>query len=209
MKIDLGKIIIGGVILAAGVALGMGVLTLRDRETPAPIEIIPPKPTATAPPTLTPAPILVYVSGEVVAPDVYTLAPDSRIKQLVDAAGGFTDEADTAAVNLAHSLVDGDHVHITAEGAPMSTPSGVLPNAAPQRGPAEIDPGSGGVLIDINAAGLSELDTLPGIGPATAQKILDYRAVNGPFSDIEAVMEVSGIGQAKFDQIKVLITIDN
>ena len=77
------------------------VLASCNRETPEPIKILPPEPTATALPSITPSPILVYVSGEVLAPDVYKLAPNGRIKQLVEAAGGFTDAADPAAVNLA------------------------------------------------------------------------------------------------------------
>jgi competence protein ComEA len=209
MKIDLWKIVIGGMILVVGVALGMIVLTLRNREVPAPIEIRPPEPTSTALPTITPAPILVYISGEVLVPDVYTLAPESRIKQLVEAAGGFTDDADTVAVNLAQPLTDGAHVHIPTEGELVSTPPSVLSTPFAQRGSTEIDLGSGGDLVNINAANLQELDTLPGIGPVTAQNILDYRAVNGPFTNIEAITEVFGIGQAKFDKIKELITTGN
>lgn len=185
------------------------VLISCNRETPAPIEIVPPEPTPTAQPTMTPSPILVYVSGEVLAPDVYELAPDSRIKQLVEAAGGFTDDADPAAVNLAQPLADGAHVHIPAAGELMPTPSGALASPVPQRDSTEIDLGFGGDLININTADLPELDKLPGIGPVTAQKILDYRAVNGPFLDIKAIMEVDGIGQGKFDQIKQLITTAN
>jgi competence protein ComEA len=209
MKIDLGKIALAAAALIAGAVLGIGALTLRNRETPAPIIIVPPEPTPTALLTMTPSPIQVFVSGEVLVPDVYALAPGSRIKQLVEAAGGFTDNAHTAVINLAQPLTDGVHVHIPAEGEVASTPHSVLSDPVPLGRSADVDLGSGGGLININTADLAELDTLPGIGPVTAHNILDYRTVNGPYSDIAAIMEVHGIGQATFDNIKELITIGN
>ena len=207
---DLGKIAVAVIIgLVAGVLLMAGALTLRNRETTAPIKIVPPAPTATELPTITPSPIQVFVSGEVLVPDVYALAPGSRIKQLVEAAGGFTDNAHTAAINLAQPLTDGVHVHIPAEGEVAITPQSVLSDPAPLGSSAEIDLGTGGGLVNINTAELAELDTLPGIGPVRAQEILNYRTVNGPFPDIVAIMEVPGIGQGTFDNIKDLITTGN
>lgn len=206
----MGKIALAVFIgLVAGIMLMAGGLALRNREPVAPISIVPPEPTATALPTNTPQPIQVFVSGEVRTPDVYALAPGSRIKQLVEVAGGFTDKADTEAVNLAQPLTDGVHVHIPAEGALDATPHGLLTTPAPLRGSAELDIGSGGGLVNINSAGADELETLPGIGPITAQKILNYRAANGSFADIAAIMEVPGIGEAKYEQIKDLITTAN
>jgi len=209
MKIDLGKITIAVAALAAGVVLGIGILTLRNREIPAPIRIVPPEPTQTSSPTMTPSPMQVFVSGEVLFPDVYGLAPGSRIKQLVEAAGGFTDNANTTAVNMAQPLADGVHVHIPAEGDPVSTPNSVLTEPARLPNSGENDLGVGGGVININTAELQELETLPGIGPVTAQKIIDYRAANGAFPDIAAIMEVSGIGQGMFDKIDLLISIGN
>jgi competence protein ComEA len=204
---DLGKIVVAVIIgLVLGVLLTAGVLTLRNRETMVPITIVPPAPTATDLPTTTPAPIQVFVSGEVLVPDVYALEPGSRIKQLVEAAGGFTDKVDLAAINLAQPLTDGAHVHIQAEGELNPTPPNVLSSPVPQRGSTEIEVGTGGGLVDINTAVLNELETLPGIGPVRAQTIIDYRTVNGPFHDIAAIMEVHGIGQGTFDNIKELIT---
>ena len=206
MKIDFGRIVSAGAIVVLSIVLAACSLIERDRTVQEPIKIIPPEPTGTAPPTETPAPMLVYVSGEVLYPDVYTLAPDNRIKQLVEAAGGFTDEADPAAVNLAQPLVDGAHVHVPAKGESLSPLSGSLSTLVPQQRSVEIDLEFGGDLVNINTAGLQELETLPGIGPVMAQRILDYRTVNGPFQRIEAIMEVYGIGQAKFDMIKEQIT---
>ncbi len=208
MSSGVGKIIVAiAVGMVVGVLVALGIITVRNREAPAPIKIVPPAATATELPTATPAPMQVFVSGEVLVPDVYTLVPGSRIKQLVEAAGGFTDDANTAVVNLAQPLADGVHVHVPARGELSATPQNVLSDPAALRSSAEIDIGVGGALININTAGLVELDVLPGIGPATAQKILDYRAANGPFADIGAIKEVSGIGEAKFEQIRALITV--
>ena len=209
MNIDSSKMAIAVVGVIAVAALGLGALALRDRNTPAPIRIVPPAPSTTPLPAETVAPIQVYVSGEVLAPDVYTLPVDSRIKQLVEAAGGFTEMANTAVVNLAQPLTDGVHVHIPSNVEAPATPPSVLSDPAPLRSSSEINIGSGGALVNINSAALEELDTLPGIGPVTAQKILDYRAANGPFSEIRAIMEVAGIGEGKFEQIQPLITVGN
>jgi competence protein ComEA len=207
MKIDFVKTAVIGAGMILAFSLGMGVIALRNRESPAPIEIRPPEPTPTELPTATPSPILVYISGEVVMPDVYTLPADSRIKQLIEAAGGFKADADMNAVNLAQPLADGVHVYVPAKGEPI--PPGVLSSPVPQRGSSGIDLGTGGDLININTADMMELDELPGIGPVTAQKILDYRTLNGPFATIEAIMEVSGIGQGTYDKLKELITTGN
>ena len=209
MKIDPSKTVIAVVGIIAGVVLGLGALALRDRSTPAPIKIVPPAPSATPLPTATAVPIQVYVSGEVLAPDVYALPADSRIKQLVEAAGGFTELANMVVINLAQPLTDGVHVHIPSNVEAPATPPSVLSDPAPLPGSSEINIGSGGGLVNINSAALEELDTLPGIGPVTAQKIIDYRAVNGSFSDIKAIMEVSGVGEGKFEQIQDLITVGN
>ncbi len=138
----------------------------------------------------------------------YTKARAGRLMPLMRPRSNIA-EANTAVVNLAQPLTDGVHVHIPGEGELASTPQSILSDPAPVRSSAESDLGTGSALININTAGLIELDILPGIGPATAQKILDYRSANGSFTDIETIMDVPGIGQAKFDQIKALITIGN
>ncbi len=191
------------------IVVGAGVFLLNGCAQPEPIKIVPPAPTAAPEPTQTPQPIQVYVSGMVVTPDVYILEPGSRIKQLVEAAGGFTEGANTAVVNLAQPLVDGAHVHIPAvDEEPAQSPP-VLSDPAPLRSPGEISSGSEGNLMNINIASGAELETLPGIGPVTAQKILEYREANGSFSQIEGIMDVPGIGEGKFAQISALITVGN
>lgn len=194
--------------LVVGFAFNAVLSTLRERSSPAPVIINTPVPTATAMPTATAQPIQVFINGAVVVPDVYVLPPDSRVKQAVEAAGGFTEEANRAVLNLAQPLIDGMHIYVPDQAAGTDVPPQVISEPTPQSRGGMIDL-MGGMLININTAGLDELDKLPGVGPATAQKIVDYRAANGSFANIEAILEVAGIGETKFQQIRDLITTGN
>jgi competence protein ComEA len=147
--------------------------------------------------------IVVYVSGAVRAPDVYALPGDARVKDLVVAAGGLADDADLAGINLADRLSDGQHVHIRAQGeAPAPSDAG----AASQGGDPGDAPDTGGPL-DINRAGAEALEALPGIGPAAAQRIIEYRAEHGPFASVEELTQVKGIGPALLEKIAPLVTV--
>jgi competence protein ComEA len=199
---------VGG--LAAGFVLAAAAGLLLRRPEPAPIIIDTPVPTATVEPTMTPAatetaqPIQAYINGAVEVPDVYVLPPGSRVKQIVEAAGGFTDEANTAVINLAMPLVDGMYIYVPEM---METTEAFPPIISQPTIPSRSIVGEGGLLININSADQAELETLPGIGPVTAQKIIDYRTANGGFSTIEAVLDVSGIGEVTFEKIRDLITV--
>jgi competence protein ComEA len=163
-------------------------------KTPAPITIEPPQPTPT------PGPIQVYVSGAVLQADVYMLPPEAIARDAINAAGGTTAEADIEHLNLAANLADGEHLYIPVVGeSVIPAPSG---NAS--AGPGE----QTSFPININTASLEELQALPGIGPALALRIIDYRAAYGEFPDIEALQNVSGIGPATFEEMKALVTID-
>lgn len=192
----------------AGALFGWGMLRLGDRQDPAPIIINTPAPTIMTMATATPGTIQVYVNGAVKIPDVYVLPYDSRVKQAIEAAGGFNEEANTAVVNLAEPLVDGTHIYVPDSEGSSETPSQVISDPE-QPPPGGRNVGIGGLLVNINTAGAVELEELPGIGPAIAQKIIDYRTANGAFSSVEAVMDVSGIGEVKFKQIRDLITTGN
>lgn len=172
--------------------LGMAVFLLR-RPEPGGIEIIPP------PPTSTPSPLRVYVSGAVLKPDVYLLPPNSILKDALSAAGGPSSEADLERVNLALPLQDGMHVFIPHKGEAPSL--NVYEASSPQSS------ASSSALININTASQTELESLPGIGPTLAQRIIEYRKENGPFQRIEDIMEVQGIGEATFERIKDHITV--
>jgi len=165
-------------------------------QPPEPIAILPPEPTAPPPPTATPGPIHVYVSGAVHQPAVYELPPNSLAQDAVLAAGGQTDEADLSRINLAQALHEGDQVHVPIVGEVAITGSDNAAATATPSGP-----------INLNTATLDELEWLPGIGPSLAQRIVDYWDSHGPFTSIEQVMNVSGIGSGKFDGIRDLIVV--
>ncbi|NKQ34574.1 MAG: ComEA family DNA-binding protein [Chloroflexi bacterium] len=190
-----------------GVIMGVGSMTLRKQVQPAPIVIVPPEPTATPEPTSTPGLIRVFVNGQVAEPAIYELPPGSLVEAAVEAAGGFAAGANTAVVNLAQPLSDGVQVYVPAEDENAPVPLTVVsqPNTSPLAASASGNTAVG--LININTATIEELDSLPGVGPSTAQKIIEYRESNGSFAAIENIMDVTGIGEAKFEKIKDQITV--
>lgn len=149
-------------------------------------------------PAPTEKPIIVHVTGAVPRPGVYALPKGARVQDAVSAAGGFLAEADKASLNLAQELEDGQRLDIPfLEGF-----SPVLPTAvAPPVSPADTD------LVNINTASAAELETLPGIGPTIAKKIIEYREQNGPFLSTEDIINVSGVGPGTYERIKDLITV--
>ncbi|GAB4268088.1 MAG: hypothetical protein Kow0080_10710 [Candidatus Promineifilaceae bacterium] len=182
--------------------------TLLKQTQPAAIVIEPPPPPPTAVPTPTPAPLSVFVNGAVVKPDVYQLPPGSRVEDAIMQAQGFTDAANMDVVNLALPLQDGMQIYVPtiAETAENSDMAVRMPETAVS---IPVTDQNSGTLVNINTATAADLDALPGIGPSTAQKIIDYRNANGPFATIEALMEVPGIGESKFAEIESLITVGN
>jgi len=197
-RVNLEQLAILVTVFLTGLAVGAVALALNGRTRPAPIFISPPAPSPTALSSPAPAPIRVYISGEVLNPDVYQLPNDAIMMDVVEAAGGFSPLADPDTVNLAMAMSDGLHVHIPKPGSE--------PIISVETSGAK-EPGSLSAPININTASLDQLDLLPGIGPVTAQKILDYRQANGPFSEIEEIQQVSGIGPAKYDQMQDLIVV--
>jgi competence protein ComEA len=165
-----------------------GVIYLR-RPISQPIEIVEPSPSAVP----SPVQLAVYVTGAVLNPGVYYLPEESRVQDALDAAGGPTSEADLDLVNLAQRIHDEDQIHFPEVGEEV----------IPSRSTGILEAG----LVNINTAGAAELEELPGIGPALAQCIIDYRETHGPFATIEEIMDVQGIGQGVFADIEELITV--
>jgi competence protein ComEA len=153
-------------------------------------------PSSTETPRL-PSTVIVYISGAVRAPDVYELPLDARIKDLVLAAGGLTDDADPEQINLAERLKDSEHVHVLRQGEESDS----LAIAA-----ESVDTTPSGPL-DLNTANASDLDSLPGIGQSFADRIIEYRATNGPFASVEDLQKVKGIGAALFAKIAPLVSV--
>lgn len=155
-------------------------------------------------PPPTPLPIKVHVSGGVLTPGVYVLPVGSRALDAVEAAGGFLAEADPSGLNLAKLLEDGEHLIV-----PTMINDAELPmdqSLSPQTSSQDTKSSS---LININTATQIELETLPGIGPVLAQEIIVYRDSNGPFQSEQEIIEVKGIGPAKYDRIKDMITVED
>jgi len=154
---------------------------------------------------------VVYVTGAVVNPGLFTLVGGGRVGDAVQAAGGFAPEAAAAVVNLAQPLADGMQIHIprtdeVEKDAPESGAAVSGETTAPTAAPSAPGAQASG-LVNINTADSATLQTLSGIGPATAQKIIDYRATNGPFSSKEELKQVSGIGEKKYAAIEARITV--
>lgn len=200
------------VILLLATFGGIGGFYLRQ-PVQEPIEILPPEATATPLPLPPPSPtsgrVRVYVTGAVVNSDVYVLPQGSIIKDAILAAGGLTTDADPERINQALELKDQQQIHIPRldEANPPPPVQGGGPNIQgdTSRGDATaIDDD----LININTATLEQLDTLPGIGPVIAQRIIDYRESIGGFKSIETIIEVSGIGEATFAKIREQITVE-
>jgi len=153
--------------------------------------------TVTLRPVPTEQPIIVHITGAVPRPGVYALPQGARAQDAISAAGGFLAEAEKTQINLARLIEDGEKLDVPyIEGA-----SPVIPT------PGEEIIASTSELIDINIASQAELESLPGIGPTTAQKIIEYREQNGPFLAIEDIINVSGIGPGTYERIKDLITV--
>jgi len=155
----------------------------------------------------TPPPLVVQVGGAVAQPGVYQLAPGSRVQNAIWAAGGALPEASLGTINQAAPVEDGDMVWV-----PFSVPEdGQLPEtppAFPSRLPESAPEVAVEFPVNINTATAEELEALPGIGTELARRIIEYRTVNGPFTDPEHIQNVDGIGSGKFEAIKDLIAVD-
>lgn len=153
--------------------------------------------------------IVVDVSGAVNQPGIVELPFDSRVADAIEKAGGVTVDADTKSLNLASKLEDGMKVHVYSKQDNVNEV--IVSNNVTSQYNANYNTNTSSVKtqkVNINTALQTELETLPGIGPSTALKIINYRNENGNFKSIEEIKEVSGIGESKYNQIKELISIN-
>jgi len=153
-----------------------------------------------------PAPRLkVHVAGAVVRPGLYELDANSRVADALEKAGGAAPIADISQINLAAKMADGQQLMVPEKGA--APPAGTSAGAGGQSSGRGSAASGASQPVNLNAATLDQLTNLDGIGPKTAQKILDYREANGGFKSIEELLEVPGIGAAKFEQIKGQVVV--
>lgn len=229
-----------GLVVAVGVLLlfGLGSAAYRSRATLLEPTVLKasarPTPATPTPSTPRPSPpateLVVYVSGAVKRPGVYTFRPGQRLFHAIQRAGGFQSNAQQEALNLADHLKDADQLHVPTRQAVAQAPTS---NTTPGTGsrvfgkgqpvppsvsaPAAGHPPSHGSagkfhtpgegLVKLNSATLADLQKLPGVGPSTAQSILDYRQSNGGFKELEELKEVRGIGEKKLEKMRPFLTL--
>jgi competence protein ComEA len=160
------------------------------------------------------ADVVVAAAGSVARPGVYRLPPGSRVDDLVRKAGGLGPDADGDRVNLAALLTDGERVWVPRHGE-TGEPEVVAGGGGGGGGPSTPEPGGSGAgagaassgPVDLNTATIDQLDTLPGVGPATAQAIVSYRDQHGRFAAVDDLLDVRGIGDAKLEQLRPLVTV--
>ena len=152
-------------------------------------------------PPPTPMPVVINIDGGVITPGVYSLPPRSRVIDAVDSAGGFSEDASPGSINLAAVLEDGAHIYIPVLNPERDQEGG-------SRGEVLVRSETGDIisLVNINQASLESLISLPGIGPVTAEKIIEYREKHA-FTRIEDIQKVPGIGPATFEDIKPYLTL--
>lgn len=157
-----------------------------------------------------PARLSVHVVGEVVNPGLYEVDAGSRVQAAIDAAGGFTNDANQGSVNLAREIVDGEQIVVASKSASVGGATGTGSAGsvgAASSGSSSSASGASGGLVNINTADVVGLSSLSGIGEATAKKIIADREKNGPFKTTKDITRVSGIGDKKYEAIKDSITV--
>ncbi|MFC8732697.1 helix-hairpin-helix domain-containing protein [Luteimicrobium sp. NPDC057192] len=154
--------------------------------------------------------ILVHVVGAVRRPGLVHLAAGARLEDAVEAAGGPTSSAQLDAVNLAGVVTDGEQVRVPRRGETPASPVGAAPGTGAAADPGSTgatSPGATGAPVDLNTADAAALDALPGVGPVLAQRIIDRRTQSGPFTSVDQLDEVSGIGPTMLARLRDLVRV--
>lgn len=159
--------------------------------------------------------IIVYITGEINNPGIYEIEENSRIADCIEKAGGTKQNADITDINLAEVLEDGEKIHIPSKGEKNKNEEININTQTNNTEKKNTESSSKttteskqkNVKININTAIQTELETLPGIGPSTATKIIEYRKEKGKFKNIEEIKNVNGIGESKYQKIKELIKV--
>jgi competence protein ComEA len=193
------------VAIGAALVAAIGVWSQRPRAEP--VDTLPvvsaaapartPSPTPAATPTPAPAgPLVVSVAGKVRHPGLVEVPAGARVADAVTAAGGPLPGVELSGVNLARKVSDGEQIAVGVPPAPDAGGAGGTPETGPPAGP-----------LDLNRATAEQLDALPGVGPVTAERILEWRVRNGRFTSVEQLREVDGIGERRFSQLRELVRV--
>jgi competence protein ComEA len=188
-----------GALAALVVLVALGLVAWRGAPPPPELRLpragMPGDPGSGAPagPDQPPADAHVHVAGAVARPGLYRVRAGARVAEVVDAAGGPTADADIDQLNLAARVSDGDRVYVARKGEVAPPPAPVLSERA--------------ASIDLNTATVEQLDALPGIGPATAQAIVDHRRRKGRLRSVEELLEVRGIGEARLAELRKRVRV--
>jgi competence protein ComEA len=198
-----GAAAVGTAALVAVLVAGIWVLINRPHASAVPVSSVSasasasPAASGSAAPTISRSPaavVVVDVVGKVAAPGIYRLPAGSRVADAVAAAGGALAGVDLTTLNLAQVVSDGQQIAVAVAGAPAVAADGAGSGAT--SGP-----------VNLNTATAAQLDTLPGVGPVLAQHILDWRTQHGRFTSVDQLREVSGIGDAKYQDLRSLVTV--
>ena len=194
LPISRRRALLAGALLLVVLLFGSRLLSRGGSAAPPP-SLLPPPAISTTP--APPARVVVDVVGAVRRPGLYRLAQGDRVADAVARAGGATRKADLSLVNLAALVSDGEQVVVPRRGSLAAGAAG----AAGSAGASGVPTGP----VHLNSATIEQLDALPGVGPVTAQKIVDYRQKHGAFSSVDELDAISGIGPARLDQLRDLV----
>lgn len=189
------------VLVLAGLAITVGIGIARGAGGGGTAVVTPSPHSSSSAEAVTGGAVYVHVAGAVTTPGLYRLTVGARVVDAVGAAGGFAADADRAAVNLARTVDDGEQLLVPVVGA------------APPPGAGGATGGSGGAavggdgVVDLNAADVAALDSLPRIGPALAERIVTWREENGRFTSVEDLLSVPGIGEKIVDGLRDLVRV--
>jgi competence protein ComEA len=190
---------LAAVAVAASVLLVWWLLTGRPKtsEPVAPLALASTSSASTGGPASS-TPLIVDVVGKVRRPGIVTLPKGSRVYEAIQAAGGLKGRVDTTSLNMARELADGEQVLVGLEAVDPAA-------AAPGAGSGA--PAAAGAKVNLNTATLEQLDTLPGVGPVTAQAIVTWRETNGRFASVDDLLDVKGIGDATLAELRELVVV--
>ena len=190
----------------AGVST-QGSVEVIDLSQPPKFEPAPTEPTTPTEPAPS-AEVVVHVSGAVKKSGVYRLAPESRVADAIEQAGGATEHADLDALNLAEPIQDGQKIHVPRKDE-VSAPAvaSVAPLRSPRSAPQAAAAATTQFPINLNTATAEQLEAIPGIGPVLAQRIIEYRQTHGRFQSVDELLEVRGIGPKRLENMRPYVVV--